>query len=96
MYIIDGIAYAGDENISVKVRAVRPLDGHKLFILFNNSEKRIFNFKPYLDFPCYKELKDESLFKKVYVENGTAVWNDGKIDIAPETLFEDGDPVSEF
>lgn len=95
MYIIDGIAYAGENQNSIRARAVRPIKNYKLLIIFNNNEKRVFDFKPYLDFPCYKLLNDEKVFEMVYVDYGTAVWNDGKIDIAPETLYEESVPFSE-
>ena len=95
MYIIDGIAYAGDNQKPVRARAVRPLENYKLLVLFNNNEKRVFDFKPYLDYPCYKPLNDEDVFKMVYVDCGTTVWNDGEIDIAPETLYEESIPFSE-
>lgn len=95
MYIIDGIAYAGELEKPVRARSIRPLDGYKLLITFNNDEKRIFDFKPFLDMPCYKLLNDTGVFNRVYIDYGTAVWNDGKIDIAPETLYEESIPFSE-
>lgn len=95
MYIIDGIAYAGEISKPIRARSVRPLDHYKLLVTFNNDEKRIFNFKPYLNMPCYKPLNDINVFDRVYVDYGTAVWNDGAIDIAPETLFEESIPFSE-
>lgn len=88
MYIIDGIAYAGEMPKMVRAKSIRPLDDYKLRIMFNNGEERIFDFKPLLDMPCYKPLKDVDFFRQVYVDCGTAVWND-IIDIAPETLFEE-------
>lgn len=42
---------------------------------------------------CYQPLKNKELFNSVYIDYGTLVWNDGEIDIAPETLFEEGRPV---
>ena len=32
MYIVDGIAYAGEQRESVKVNGVRPLDGYRLWL----------------------------------------------------------------
>ena len=45
--------------------------------------------KPYLNYPMYKPLEDISLFNSVSTNGQTVVWND-EIDIAPETLFENG------
>lgn len=44
---------------------------------------------------CYEPLKNKEVFDRVYVEYGTLVWNDGEIDIAPETLLADGVSVTE-
>ena len=41
MYIIDGIAYAGEQTPEIKVKSVRALPDYKLWIRFNdNSQKR--------------------------------------------------------
>ena len=93
MYVIDGIAYAGEQPKPVRVKAVRPLEDYKVLITFTNGERKIFDFAPLLDMPCYQPLKDRAVFCGVYVELGTLVWNDGDIDIAPETLFIEGVPA---
>lgn len=94
MYIIDGIAYAGECPKPIGAKSIRPLEDYKLLILFSNGERRVFDFKPLLDMPCYKPLWDIDTFRQVYVECGTAVWDNGEIDIAPETLFEESVLVS--
>ncbi len=93
MYIIDGIAYAGEQPKAVRVKAVRPLEDYKVLVTFTDGERKIFDFAPLLDMPCYQPLKDRAVFCGVYVEFGTLVWNDGEIDIAPETLFSEGVPA---
>lgn len=94
MYVIDGIAYAGELPKPVSVKSIRPLDDYKLFILFTNGEQRVFDFKPLLDLPVYQPLKDIEFFRRVYIECGTAAWSE-EIDIAPETLFSEGAPLSD-
>lgn len=90
MYIVDGIAYAGQQPKINKVKSVRPVEDYKLIITFSNDEVKMFDFSELLTMPCYQPLKDKELFKSVYVEYGTLVWNDGEIDIAPETLYAKG------
>lgn len=90
MYIIDDIAYAGDPAPIIKVCGVRPLDDYRLWIRFNTGEAKIFDFKPLLDTPAFSPLSDKTLFNAVYIDYGVTVWNDGDIDIAPETLYEHG------
>lgn len=93
MYIIDGIAYAGEKSPEIKVKSVRTLPDYKLWIRFNDNSQKIFDFKTLLDFPCYTPLRDSNLFNSAYVDFGIVVWNNGEIDISPEKLYLEGVPV---
>ncbi|MBR4242069.1 MAG: DUF2442 domain-containing protein [Eubacterium sp.] len=90
MYVINGIAYAGEMKPEIKVVGVRPLDNHRLWIRFNTGETKTFDFTPLLNKTAYKPLSDINVFKGVYIDYGVAVWNDGEIDISPEYLYEKG------
>ena len=90
MYIKDGIAYAGEEKPLIQVSGVRPLDNYVLWIRFNTGEAKLFDFKPLLEEICFRPLKDEVLFKTVYIDYGSTVWQEGDIDIAPEYLYANG------
>jgi len=70
------------------VVGVRPLEGHRLWVRFSSGETKIFDFTSLLDFPAFAPLKDEKVFSAVGIDYGVPVWDDGKIDIAPETLYE--------
>ena len=93
MYIVDGIAYAGEPAREIKVSGVRPLDGHRLWLRFNTGEAKIFDFTPLLSSPAFAPLADDTVFRNVYIDFGMTVWNDGAIDIAPERLYQDGKAV---
>lgn len=88
MYIVDGIAYAGEAPLVIKVSGVRPMKDYKLWLRFNTGEVKIFDFKPLLNQPAFLPLADEDAFNGVYIDYGVTVWNDGDIDIAPEYLYE--------
>lgn len=90
MYIVNGIAYAGDNKPAIKVSGVRPLDDYILWVRFNTGEAKFFDFKSLLSTPAFAPLADKKVFDSVYIDYGVAVWNDGDIDIAPEKLYEDG------
>ena len=90
MYIVNGIAYAGEQAPTIKVSGVRPLDDYKLWLRFNTGEVKVFDFKHELDQPAFSPLKDKELFNSVYIDYGVTVWNDGDIDIAPEYLYNNG------
>ncbi|MDR1834395.1 MAG: DUF2442 domain-containing protein [Fusobacteriaceae bacterium] len=87
MYIKDGIAYAGDLPVPLKICGIRPLPDHKLWVRFNTGETEIFDFKPLLAAPAFAPLKDPAIFADVYIDHGVPVWKDGDIDIAPEVLY---------
>ncbi len=90
MYVKDGIAYADEPKPQLTICGVRPLEDYKLWVRFNTGEAKIFDFKPLLQRPAFAPLADESLFKQVYIDYGVTVWDDGNIDIAPETLYSEG------
>lgn len=90
MYIRDGIAYAGTERAELKVSGIRALPDHRLWVRFNTGEAKVFAFEGLLSKPAYAPLQDEDVFRAVYIDYGTPVWNDGEIDIAPEYLYENG------
>ena len=92
MYIIDGIAYAGETSVPIKISGIRAMDNYLLWIRFNTGEARVFDFKPLLDSPAFAPLADKAVFRDVYIDYGIPVWNDGDIDISPEYLYENSVP----
>ena len=92
MYVINGIAYAGEASVPIKISGVRAMDDYLLWIRFNTGEARVFDFKPLLDSPAFVPLADKAVFSDVYIDYGIPVWNDGDIDISPEYLYENSVP----
>ncbi len=95
MYVIDGIAYAGEAEPVLKVCGVRPMDGYKLWVRFNTGEAKIFDFKALLDMPAFAPLSDKAVFDGVYIDYGVPVWKDGEIDISPEMLYDKGEEAKQ-
>ena len=81
MYIKNGIVYAGQPQPQpqVKVSGVRPLADYKLWVRFNNGEAKIFDCKELLDTPAFSPLRDEAVFRAVYIDYGMTMWQDGDI-----------------
>jgi hypothetical protein len=79
------------ETLLDVVRVVAQKD-YTLLIEFENGEKRRFDMRPFLDQKPFSRLKDSPLFLKATVACGTVVWP-GNIDIAPETLWDQSEPV---
>ena len=76
-----------------RVTKVKYIENHVLQITFTNEEVKVFDFTPYLDYPVFKELRDNSFFKKAHVVLGTVAWND-TVDFDPDTLYLEGKTVS--
>ena len=81
------IVYAENPQPVIQVLSVRPLENYKLWLRFNNGETKEFDFKPLLNQPAFKSLKDKVVFNDVFVDYGCPVWKNGEIDISPEYLF---------
>ena len=89
MYIVDGIAYAGEMEKSISIISVRPLADYKLWIRFSNGEKRIYDCTNLLKYPAFQKLKDKDNFNSVYVDYGIPVWCNGEIDLCPHSIYEE-------
>ena len=71
-----------------RISEVTAIDGHKLQLLFDNGERRIYDCSELLSFGVFQELQDEKYFKQARVLGGTVVWPHEQ-DICPDTLYLD-------
>ena len=69
-----------------RISEVTAIDGHKLKLLFDNGERRIYDCSELLNFGVFQELQDEIYFKQAKVSDGTVVWPHEQ-DICPDTLY---------
>ncbi len=76
----------------IKVTAVKPCPDYRLFVTFLNGENKYFDMRPYLHYPVFRKLENPGFFALASVDYGTVTWP-GDIDIAPETLFDEGIPA---
>ena len=88
MYIVNGIAYAGKKVDNISVTDIKILDDLIMIVTFSTGEQRLFDATCLIDFPAFKPLENEDVFKNAKIEYGVVIWNDGDIDIAPETMYE--------
>ena len=68
------------------------LSDYRILITFDNGEERIADLAGKLSLGVFKPLKDKKYFKKFFVDGWTISWPNGA-DIAPETLYEEGEPL---
>jgi len=75
------------------VTHVQTLANYELLVSFADGDKRRFSMSPYLDYPAYRILSQTGKFALAHVSNGTVAWTD-EIDMSPDTLYLEGQPVS--
>ena len=69
------------------------LDNYRILVLFNNGIQKVVDFANIVKrYPVFKPLNDMNLFKQFKVTD-TLEWDNGRIDIAPEFLYENGIPA---
>ena len=66
---------------------------YQLLVSFTNGENRLFDLVPYLQYPVYENLQDETYCKKASVQDGIVVW-DNETDIDPDRLYLESKPVA--
>jgi hypothetical protein len=74
------------------VKEVKPVDGYKLLLMFENDEERIFDMNPFLNKGVFRDLKDVEMFNTVHVSFDTVEWGNGA-DLCPELLYKDSHSV---
>jgi hypothetical protein len=75
-----------------RVKFVKYISPFKLELTFVNEEVKEFDLSPYLNYPVFEKLKDESYCRKARVAYGTVVW-DEETDLDPDTLYLTGTEV---
>ena len=81
------------ESMFIEIINAKCLDGLKMLVSFNNGEHRLFDFATIVDsYPVFAPLKDKATLRQFHISD-TLEWCNGTIDIAPEYIFEHGEPV---
>ena len=78
----------------VYVRAVKPLDGLRVRVVFTDDSTRDIDLDPYLQGPLFEPIRrSRTLFASVYVDpdTETLTWPNGA-DIDPDVLYYDCNP----
>ena len=86
MYIVNNVCYTGKLVDSIKVTDVKPLRGGMMIVTFSTGEKRLLD-TTLLSGSAFKPLADEKIFNNPIIFHGVITWNNGQIDIAPETVY---------
>ena len=87
MYIKDGICYAGGFQENIRVSDAKPLRGGMMLVTFSTGEKRLFDTTK-LEGSAFLPLAEERVFRNPEIFHGVITWNNGEIDVAPETVYQ--------
>lgn len=74
------------------VRSVRPLDDHRLAVVFETGERRVFDIRPYLGLGVFARLKAPPVFRAVRVVAGSVEWPGG-VDLSYDTVYLGSRPL---
>ena len=88
MYIKNDICYAGKMEDGIRVIDAKPLRGRMLLVTFSTGEKRLFDTTK-LEGSAFQPLENEAVFQNIVLFHGVITWNNGEIDIAPETVYQE-------
>lgn len=86
MYLLNGICYAGELRPDLKIIEARPLRGGMMLVTFSSGEKRLFD-TTLLEGSAFAPLAQEEVFRHPVLFHGVITWNNGEIDVAPETVY---------
>ncbi len=87
MYIKDGIAYAGSPSTGIKVVSAKVVNELSMLVTFSTGETRLFDASELLTRPAFRDLAREAVFESYRLDHGVITWENGDIDIAPETVY---------
>ena len=85
-----------------EVKTIKILEGYRLLLEFENSEKRIYDMSSRLE-GVFEQLKDYNEFKAIKIIDGVPTWfiNDAlpdnfckEIDICPDSAYLDSIPLA--
>lgn len=77
----------------LEITKAKYLNDFRMLVSFNNGESRLFDFATIVErYPVFVPLKDRNTLKHFHISD-TLEWCNGTIDIAPEYIFEYGEPL---
>lgn len=76
------------------INSAKYLGDYRLSLSFSNGERRVFDAKEFIaSHPLFASLQDKQLFSQFQLDGWTVSWQNGRLDIAPEYLYEVGTPA---
>lgn len=87
MFVMNGIVYGGEPEQPLSIEAFRILQDRIMLVTFSTGETRLFDSSILRD-GVFKKLDDNSVFRHAVLDHGVITWDEGRIDCAPEFIYE--------
>ncbi len=81
-------------SINPYVQNVKAMDNHRLELLFENGERRMFDMRQYLAWGVFSRLKNRAVFQAARVVAGSVEWP-GEVDLSYDTLYLESQPAGD-
>ena len=83
-------------NITPDIIEVRALEKYYIYLKFKTGEERVFDMTEHIEkIPYFNKLRNRKYFENVKPRGDTVEWENGE-DVAPENLYYESIPISEF
>ena len=89
-YEIDGIVYAGNQKPMPTIIWAEYRGNHVIRAAYATGEIVDVDFSKHFTGPALEPLRNEEILKSFDYSLGFLQWEDGEIDVDPETMFEVG------
>ena len=94
MIVRDGKCYAENPLPVLKITEFETLAPHRMTVVFNDGETRIFDGRKLLKGEAFTPLSDADVFANCKLDYETLTWLDGELDVAPEFVYENSETYS--
>ncbi|MEE3481422.1 MAG: DUF2442 domain-containing protein [Lachnospiraceae bacterium] len=95
MYIKNDVCYAGEPESDIEVLNAKLIGDGMMLVEFSTGEKRLFDAREQTG-SAFQPLYDDRVLGDFRIIHGFIAWNDGDIDIAPETLYAESYPYEDY
>lgn len=75
----------------VWITSAKYIEDYRIALVFNDGVEKEVDLSSYLYRRPFEKLRDIEVFKNFTLDSWTLTWDDGNIDIAPESLYEMAD-----
>ena len=87
MFIIDGIAYAGQPEGEMKVISAKSVGDFELLVRFSTGETRLFDGSALHAYEAFAPLFENKVFDTPEIQDGILTWLGGEIDISTAKVY---------